>query len=95
MLSIQYRRGVEKIPFLCIKCNSLVHRKCSGIRKCLTKVVCRKCSNFTDSSKFDEEVTINGNVLERVTKFSHLGNVLSSGEGVQEAVDVDGRSSRI
>ena len=39
------------------------------------------------------------NVTEKMTKFSYLGNVLSSGRGVQEVVyariSLDGKSLRI
>ena len=40
------RRGVGRNSILCFKCNCCVHKKCSGIRKCLTNVVdfiFRKC----------------------------------------------------
>ena len=60
------KTGVERNSILCIKCNCWVHKRCSGIRKCLTKIVDferRKCSGFTDSTKADEEVTKDGDVI--------------------------------
>ena len=48
--------------------------------------VCRKCSGFTGSTYADEEVTLNGDVIEKVAKFLYFVDVLSSGAGVQEAV---------
>ena len=50
------------------------------IKKCLTKTVdflCRKWSGFTNSTNADEEVTLDENVIENVTKFSYLGDALS------------------
>ena len=47
--------------------------------------LCRKCSGFTGSIFADEEVTIDGDVIKKVAKFSHLEDVFISG-GVQEAV---------
>ena len=43
----------------------------------------QKCRNKTVD--FDEEVTINEDVLEKLAKFSYLGDVFSSGE-VQKAI---------
>ena len=48
--------------------------------------MCRKCSVFTESTYADEEVTLDDDVRKRkAAKLSYLGDVLSSGEGVQEA----------
>ena len=54
--------------------------------------VCRKCSSFTSSAEDDGDVTIDGNVMEKMTKFSYLGDVLSCGGGMQEAVTARIRS---
>ena len=62
-------------------------KRCSRIRKCLTKVVdfvSKICSGFTVSTEVDVKVTLNGN--RKVAKFSYLRYVLRSGRGVQEAV---------
>ena len=49
-------------------------------------VTCRKCSGFTDYTEVDEKVTINVDVIERVAKFLYLGDVVSYGLEVHEAV---------
>ena len=43
----------------------------------------KTCSGFTRSTYADEEVTLNGDVIEKEKKF--LGDILSFG-GVEEAV---------
>ena len=68
-----------------------MYKRHSGIiRKCIklkpVNFVCRKCSCFTSSTKDDEEVALDDNVIRKMAKFSYLGDVLSSGGGVQEAV---------
>ena len=61
----------------------------------LVDFVCRKCSSFIDSTEVHKKVTLDDDVIEKATKFSHLGDVLSSG-GVHEAViariRLDGKS---
>ena len=66
-----------------------MHKRCLEIRKCLTKAVDferRKCYGFTGSIEIDEELTIDGDVIKQVANFLYLGDVLSFGGGVQEAV---------
>ena len=46
--------------------------------------MCRKCSCLT-SNVVADKVTLDGDVIATVAKFSYLGNVCSSGGGVQEA----------
>ena len=48
--------------------------------------VCRKCSGFRGCTYADEEGTLDGDVIEKVAKFSYLLGVLSSGG--------EGRSAR-
>ena len=77
--------GRNLIP--CIKCNSWVHKRFSGIQKCLTKAVVfvsRKSSGVTGNAEDDGDVTQDGDDIE---KFSYFGNGFSSGVGVQEAVN--------
>ena len=64
------QKGVGSNSILCIKCSRQVHKKCSGIGKCCSKVedfMCRKRTVFI------------GNAEDG-------GNVLNSGGGVREAV---------
>ena len=66
-----------------------------GIQKSLTKAVdfaSRKCSGFTGSTHADEEVTLGGDVTEKVAKFSYHRDVRSPEERVQEAVTARIRS---
>ena len=48
--------------------------------------MCRKCFCFIGSIEVDKEVTIVDDVIQKMTKFSYLGDILSSGRGMQEAV---------
>ena len=82
-------RRVGRNSILCIKCNSWALKRCSEIRNCLIKnLTCRKCSGFICSIEVDEKMTLDGDVTEKVAKFSHLGDVLSSGGVVQDDVTV-------
>ena len=51
----------------------------------LVDFVYKKCSGFTGTNQVVEEVAINGDVLAKMAKFLYLGDVLSSGGGMQEA----------
>ena len=55
--------------------------------------VCKKSFSFTGSTYVDEEVTLDGDVTEKIAKFPHLGDVLTLG-WVQEAVTVKIRFER-
>ena len=77
----------------------MVHKKCYGKRKCLTKTVdfvCKKCSSSTGNVEDNEDVTLDGDVVEKLTKCSHLEDVHSSEGKVQEVVtarkDLNGKS---
>ena len=88
-LSLLYRRRVERGFTLFIKYGSLVHGRCSVIRKCLAKVVdflSRNCSGFTDSAGVDEGMTLEDDVVKRVAGFSCLIDVPGSGEKERKAV---------
>ena len=64
--------------------------------KCPSKAVnfvSRKCSASTGNAENDGDVTLHGDVIQNVTKFSYLGDVLSS-KGVQEAVTAKIRSGK-
>ena len=45
-----------------------------------------KCSGFAGSTEGDKKVSLEGDVIKKVAKLSFLGDVLSFGVGVQEAV---------
>ena len=62
---------------------------------CLSKAVafvCRKCFGFNSSAEDNGDMTPDGDVIEKSTKFLYLKNVLSSRGGVQEAVTARIRS---
>ena len=55
--------------------------------------VCRKCSRSTGNAENDGDVTLHDDVTEKVTKFLHLDNILTSG-GVQKAIIAGIKSAR-
>ena len=57
-----------------------MHNKCSGMRKCLTKIVdfvCKKCFDFTDITEVDQKLTLNGDVIGNIAKLYILGMFLA------------------
>ena len=48
--------------------------------------MCRKCSGVTDSTEVNEKVKLDGDLIQKVVKFSYHEDVLSSRGEVQEAV---------
>jgi len=58
---------------------------CKTVLKLAVSFVCKRCLHLVHANR-DERVTLDGNDLEVVDKFPYLGDVLSSAEGVQEAV---------
>ena len=48
--------------------------------------MCWKCSDSTGSAVDDIDMALDGDVVENLTKFLNLKDVLSTGGGVQEAV---------
>jgi len=74
-------RGVGSNSIQCTSCEKWVHKKCSGIKGSMYKVIksfiCRGCSNpviSTGRSSVDIGASAN---LEVVDKFCYLGNMLS------------------
>ena len=47
---------------------------------------------FTDSTEVDKKVTLDSDTIEKLAKFSYLGDVLSFERRVQEAVTTKTRS---
>ena len=65
------------------------------MQKCLSKavdLVCRNCSGVIGDVEDGEDMTLDGDVIKKVTKFSYLGDVRNSEGGVQEAVTARIRS---
>jgi len=74
-------RGVGSNSVQCTKCQKRVHKKCSGIKDSMYKVIksfiCRGCSNPV-TSKGHTSVDIGASAnLELVDKFCYLGDMLS------------------
>jgi len=73
--------GSNSIPLQCTSCHKCVHKKCSGIKGSMYKVmrsfICRGCSNpviSTGHTSVDIGASAN---LEVVDKFCYLGDMLS------------------
>ena len=65
--------------------------------KCLGKAVdfvYKKCFSSTGNTENGGYMTLDGDITKKVMKLSCLGDDLSSGEGVQEAVPARIRSDR-
>jgi len=84
-------RGVRSNSIECISCQKWVHKKCSGIKGSMYKVmrlfICRRCSNpviSTGRSSVDIGASAN---LEVVDKFCYLGDMLSVEGDADAAVE--------
>ena len=84
-------RGVGSKSILCVKCKCWIYKKCSEIQ-ITVDFVCRKCFTSTGNDTVYRDVTLDGDVIEKVTKFLHLGDVLCYEAEMQEAVTVRKRS---
>jgi len=84
-------RGVGSNSIQCTSCHKWVHKKCSGIKGSMYKVlrsfICRNCWNpviSTGQTSVDIGATAN---LEVVDKFSYLGDMLSVDGDADAAVE--------
>ena len=84
-------RGVGSNTIQCTICHKWVHKKCSGIKGSMYKVmqsfICTGCSNpviSTDRSSVDIGASAN---LEVVDKFYYLGDMLSVDGDTDAAVE--------
>ena len=85
-----YGKGVGRNSILCTQCGKWIHKRCSGVKGSLESCKnfkCRKCLNVVASVEMSdskaESVTVG---LEFVDTFCYLGDMLSAGGGVEEAV---------
>jgi len=88
-------RGVGSNSIQCTSCHKWVHKKCSGIKGSMYKVmksfICTGCSNpviTTGRSSVDIGASAN---LEVVDKFSYLGDMLSVDGDADAAIEVRNR----
>jgi len=84
-------RGVGSNSIQCTSCHKWVHKKCSGIKGSMYKVmrsfICRGCSNPVISTGHTS-VNIGASAnLEVVDKFSYLGDMLSVDGDADAAVE--------
>jgi len=84
-------RGVGSNSIQCTSCHKWVHKKCSGIKGSMYKVmrscICRSCSNpviSTGHTSVDIGASAN---LEAVDKFCYLGDMLNVDRDADEAVE--------
>jgi len=79
---------------VCTSCHKWVHKKCSGIKGSMYKVIrsfiCRGCSNPVISTGHTSVAIGASANLEVVDKFCYLGDMLSV-DGDADAADVEAR----
>jgi len=83
-------RGVGNNSIQCTSCQKWVHRKCSGIKGSMYKVMktftCRGCMNpVTGTGCTSVDIGVNAN-LELLDKFCYLGDIFSVDEDADAAV---------
>jgi len=79
-----YGRGVANNSIQCTSCQKWVHRKCTGIKGSMYKVmkifIFKGCMNpVTSTGCTSVDIGVNAN-LELVDKFCYLGDMLSVGD---------------
>jgi len=84
-------RGVGSNSIQCTSCHKWVHKKCSGIKGSMYKVmrsfICRGCSNpVTSTGHTSVDIGASAN-MEVVDKFCYLGNMLSMDGDADAAVE--------
>ena len=82
-------KGVGRNSVQCTKCQHWVHKRCSGAHGSLTQekdFTCKKCIPGVLFEDEDKMITLDGDNIEVVDRFSYLGDVISTEGGAQEAV---------
>ena len=86
-------RGAGSNSIQCTRCQKWVHKKCSGMKRSMYKVmksvICRGCSNpviSTGRSNVDIDIDASAN-LEVVDKFCYLGDMLNVDGDTDAAVE--------
>jgi len=83
--------GVGNNSIQCTSCQKWVHRRCSGIKCSMYKVmktfICRGCMiPVTGTGRVSVDIGVNAN-LELVDKFCYLGDMLSADGDADAAVE--------
>ena len=84
-------RGVGSKSIQCTSCHKWVHKKCSGIKGSMYKVmrsfICRGCSNpVISTGRTSVDIRASAN-LEVVDKFCYLGDMMSVDGDADAAVE--------
>ena len=83
-------QGVSSNSILCPSCKCWVHKRCSGVKGPLSKVVgfiCSKCRNgpSVQDQQTPTHITMAGDNLEVTKRFCYLGDMLDAGGGSQSS----------
>ena len=73
----------------CTKCEHWVHKRCSAVHGSSTQekdFTCKKCNPGVLFEDEDKMITLDGDNIEVVDRFSYLGDVISTEGGAQEVV---------
>jgi len=86
-----YGRGDGNNTIECTSCSQCVHRKCTGIKGSMYKVmktfICRGCvTPVTATERANVDIGVNAN-LELVDKFCYLGDMLNVEGDADTAVE--------
>ena len=80
-------QGVARNSILCNTSGKWCHKRCSGLRSLnVTNFQCPKCSNPAGGSDVDDSLIVRDGVIEEVTHFCYLGDVLDRDGGAERAV---------
>jgi len=86
------RKGVGRNSIQCINCKTWVHKRCSEVKgklKDITDFKCMRCMNTPKNDESKKNITLDQDVvLDCVTEFCYLGDMLGCGGGA-------GNSSRV
>ena len=73
-------KGVGRNSVQCTKCQLWVHKRCSGVYRSLTQekdfITCKKCIPGVLFEDEDKMITLDGENIEVVDRFSYLGDVI-------------------
>ena len=82
-------KGMGRNSVQSTKCQHWVYKRCSGVRRSLTQEKDLTCKNCILGVLFEDEdkmITLDGDNIEVVDRFSYLGDVIITEGGAQEAV---------
>ncbi len=85
------RKGVGAKLVLCVRCKKQIHNRCSGVKGALndnTGFVCPRCVDGTVEKTVRKQKQIalgQEEKFEIVERFCHLGDILGSSGGAEEA----------